>query len=164
MIARTLILAPVITGGEVMATAEENKALVRRYIEAVNTRDPGVLDQFIASDFIDHDPTPFPGLPPGLQGAKQSFELTRIGFPDGYHEIQDLLADGNKVVTRIWGRGTHLGDFLGIPATGKQVTMDGITIFRIEDGKIVERWGRVDALGLLQQMGVIPPLGPPVPH
>lgn len=63
---------------------------------------------------------------------------------------------------RTAGRGTHLGDLLGIPASGKQVTMEGITILRIEEGKIVERWGRIDALGLLQQLGVIPPLGTPV--
>ncbi len=147
-----------------MTIEDDNKALIRRYIEAVNTRDPAILDDFVSPDFVDHNPTPFPGLPSGLQGAKQSFELTKMAFPDGYHEIQDLLSDGNKVVTRIQGRGTHNGDFLGIPATGKQVTMEGITIFRIEGGKIVERWGRIDALGLLQQMGVIPPMGPPVAH
>ncbi len=145
-----------------MSTAEENKALVRRYFEAVNTRDPAILDDFLAKDYIDHNPPPYPGLASGLEGAKQAFEIGLVAFPDGYHQIEDQIADGNKVVTRVRGRGTHLGDFLGIPATGKQVTMEGITIHRILDGRIVEHWAQLDAVGLLQQLGVIPPMGTPI--
>lgn len=84
-----------------------------------------------------------------------------IAFPDGWHEIQDQMANGDTVITRLVGRGMHRGDFVGIPATGRDVTMEGISIHRVVDGKIVEHWAQVDDVALLGQMGVLPPLGAP---
>ena len=97
------------------------------------------------------------GLPPGLEGAKRVHEITLIGMPDWRTEIEDLIAEGDKVVARITMTGTHTGDFWGIPATGKKVEFTGIYIVRIEAGKIVEHWGEEDGVSLMQQLGVMPP-------
>ena len=137
-------------------STEENKALIRRWFEQIDTGEIGVVEQFIAADYVDHNPPPFPNLPPGREGAKEAFRLALIAFSDFHHTIEDMVAEGDKVVSRVSAYGTHSGEFLGIPPTGKQVTMGGITIHRIADGKIVEHWAHIDALGLLQQLGAIP--------
>lgn len=136
--------------------SEENKALVRRFFEAIDTGDIAILDEFLAPDYDDHDPPPFPGLAPGLVGAKQAFQYALNAFSDFRHTIEDQIAEGDKVVTSIKGDGTHTGEFLGIPATGKEVSMRGIAIHRIAGGKLVEHWGRIDAVALLTQLGAIP--------
>jgi predicted ester cyclase len=93
---------------------------------------------------------------PGLEGARQAFSLALAAFSDFRHEIHDQLAEGDKVVTRVTGLGTHTGELLGIPATGKEVQMTGVAIHRIAEGKLAEHWALIDALGLLQQLGAIP--------
>ena len=143
-----------------MSVEGENKALVRRYFDAVNARDPDLLDEFLAPDYVDHNPPPFPGGP-GLAGVKRAFASALIAFPDGWHEIQEQMAEGDRVITRLVGHGMHGGDFVGIPGTGRDVTMEGISIHRVVDGKIVEHWAQVDGVSLLGQMGVLPPLGTP---
>lgn len=102
--------------------------------------------------------SPFPGLPPGIAGSRKAFELALTSFSDFRHEIEDQIAEGDKVVTRIKASGTHTGDFLGIAPTGKQVTMTGTAVHRIANGKIVEHWSDIDALGLFQQLGSFPQL------
>jgi predicted ester cyclase len=142
-------------------STEENKALVRRYLEQVDIGDVAVVDEFVAPNYIDHNPPPFPGLAPGIEGARQAFVLALAAFSDFHHTIEDQIAEGDKVVTRISAYGTHTGELLGIPPTGKHVTMTGITIHRISHGKLVEHWATIDALSLLQQVGAIP--GPEQP-
>jgi predicted ester cyclase len=139
--------------------SEQNKQLVRRFFEQIDTGEPAILDEFIAQGYDDHNPPPFPNLPPGIDGARRAFDLALAGFAEFRHEILDQVAEGDKVVTRIRGSGKHTGDFLGIPATNREVTMEGIAVHRIANGRIVEHWSTIDALGLLVQLGVVQPPG-----
>ena len=135
-------------------SVEENKALVREYFEEIDrTGDESVLERYVSADFVDHSPSP--GCPPDLDGLKAAFRVFRSGSP-GTHRIDDIIAEGDKVVVRVTGQGVHSGDLFGIPATQREFTATGITILRVADGKIVERWAEVDMLGTLQQLGVIP--------
>jgi steroid delta-isomerase-like uncharacterized protein len=139
---------------------EKNKALIRRYIEAIDANDSedwSVLDDFIAEDFVAHKP-PVPGVTLDRDGMKQSAEIFRVGTT-GDHEIKMQVAEGDLVVSHIVGRGRHTGELLGIPATNKEIETDGIAIHRVRDGKIIEYWHVVDVAEVLQQVGVLP--GPP---
>jgi steroid delta-isomerase-like uncharacterized protein len=131
---------------------EENKAIVRRYQEIYNRNDLDALDEVMSFDVL--TPKLLPGMPPALEGAKAVHRKTLIGIPDFHTEIQDLIAEGDKVVARVLMTGTHTGDFYGIPATGKRVEFTGVFIARIENGRIVEHWGEEDAYNLLLQMGM----------
>ncbi len=134
--------------------SQENKALIRRAIEEVyNQGNLATIDELVASDFVMHAPS---GDIPGPAGAKQFVTMLREAFPDLHLTIEDQVADGDRVVTRWTSEGTHLGEFQGIPPTGKHGTMTGIDIDRVVDGKVVECWVNEDDLGLLQQLGVIP--------
>jgi len=93
------------------------------------------------------------GMPPSLEGAKRVHEITLIGLPDWSTAIDDLIAEGDKVVARITMTGTHTGDFWAMPATGNAVNFTGIHIVRIKDGKIAEHWGEEDGIALMQQLG-----------
>jgi len=137
--------------------SEANKELVRRFFEGVDKGDPAVIQEFISQDYGDHSPPPFPDLPPGIAGSRKAFEYALAAFSDFHHEIEDQVAEGDKVVSRVKAWGKHTGDFLGIPATGKEVTMTGIAVHRIANGKIVEHWGQNDVIGLFQQLGAFPP-------
>jgi steroid delta-isomerase-like uncharacterized protein len=138
-------------------SSEANKELVCRYQEAYNANNMGALDEILAPDLISH--SLMPGLPPGRESLIQLQQLTLAAFPDFHTTIEDLIAEGDKVVARCTTRGTHKGEFLGIPPSGKPFTFTWISIFRIANGKIVEHWGEEDALGWLQQLGAIPPMG-----
>ena len=137
-------------------STEDNKRLVRRLYEETDKQNFAALDEFFSADLIDHDPPPIPELKSGLEGIKQAFRVFATAFPDGTHAIHDLIAEGDRVVVRVSGIGTHKGAFKGIPPTGKPVEMTGIVIYRIEGGKIVERWAQHNFLGfVMQQLGVI---------
>lgn len=137
----------------------ENKAIMQRYFEeAWNKGNLSVLDEIVSPDYVNHNP-PVPGLPPGPEGLKPVFQAGRAAFPDLHYTIEEQIADGDKVVTRWTSRGTHRGELMGIPATGKQVNITGIHIARIVGGKIVEHWRQSDDLGMLQQLGVVPSPG-----
>ncbi|MBZ0159398.1 ester cyclase [Candidatus Methylomirabilis sp.] len=137
-------------------TTEDNKRLVRRLYEETDKQNFDAMDEFFSAELIDHDPPPIPGLKPGLEGIKQAFKVFATAFPDGAHVIHDLIAEGDRVVVRVSGTGTHTGEFKGIPPSGKPVEMAGIVIYRIERGKIVERWAQHNFLGfVMQQLGVI---------
>src|SRR5262245_27701235 len=114
---------------------EENKQLVRRYQECYNTNNLDELSDIMAFDVL--TPKIMPNMPSGLEGAKAVHEKTLIGMPDWHTEIQDLVAEDDKVVARIVMTGTHTGEFFGIPATGKRVEFTGVYIVRIANGKIV---------------------------
>jgi steroid delta-isomerase-like uncharacterized protein len=132
-------------------TTETGKAIVRRFADAINTdNEPAFLDLLIP-DVVDH--YGLPGLPPGREGWNMNRKILRAAFPDAHWDEEDLIADGNRVVGRYTLRGTHLGDFLGIPATGNTITVSNIHIFRIDDGKIVEHWGHGDDMGMMRQLG-----------
>lgn len=138
--------------------SQENKALVRRTIEDIyNQGNLAAVDQYVARDFVIHAPS---GDIHGPTGAKHFVTMLREAFPDFHLTIEDQVADGDKVVTRWTAEGTHLGEFQGIPPTGKHGTMTGIDIDRVVEGKIVECWTNTDDLGLMQQLGVIPALEP----
>ncbi len=139
-------------------STEDNKALAQRWLEEVwNKGDLSLIDELIAPNYVLHDPTR-PGLR-GRAGIKESIAMFRTAFPDLHFTIEDQVAEREKIVTRYTVQGTHLGPLMGIPATGKQGIITGIDIYRITDGQIEEAWSNWDTLGLLQRMGVIPPLG-----
>ena len=139
-------------------SAEANKALVRRFYEEINNGNLDAMDELVAEDYLDHNPPPIPGLPPGREGLKQSFRIFLEATP-GYHRIEDQLAEGDKVVTRLTSFGKHEGDLPGAPRTGNDMQMTSITIHRIAGGKLVEKWAEKDLIGFLQQIGVMPPSG-----
>ncbi len=133
---------------------EENKQIVRRYQEVYNSNNLDGLDEIISLDVL--TPKIMPDMPSGLEGAKAVHQKTLAGMPDFKTEIQDLIAEGDRVVARVIMTGTHTGNFYGIPATGKRVEFTGVYIVRIENGKIVEHWGEEDSLSLLKQLGFVP--------
>ena len=134
-------------------SVEENKNIVRRYQEIYNKNDLDALSEVLTEDLL--TPKILPGVKPGLEGAKQVHATSLIGMPDWHTRIDDLIAEGDKVVARITMTGTHTGDFWGIPATGKRVEYTGVYVVRIAEGKIVEHWGEEDGISLLQQLGVL---------
>jgi steroid delta-isomerase-like uncharacterized protein len=144
-------------------SAEENKAIARRGYEAINQKNLDALGEVVASDMIDHDPAP--GQAPGLEGVKQYFSSLHAAFPDVRMNVEDMIAEADKVVARVSVSGTHQGEFMGIAPTGNRVTITGIDILRINaDGKIAEHWGKFDDLGMMQQLGVIPEPGQQQPQ
>ncbi len=141
-------------------TPEENKDLIRRYIQAIDdnqTSDWSILDEYIAEDFVAHNP-PIPGVSLDRDGMKQAAEIFRVATP-GRHDIGVQVAEDDLVVSHILGRGVHAGELLGIPATNKEVETVGIAIHRVRDGKIVEYWSVTDVARVLQQVGALS--GPP---
>ena len=142
-------------------STEQNKAIARRFLEEVFGQGKlAVADEIVAPDHFDHGPGTLPGMPPGPEGSKLLVTVYRNAFPDIHFTIDEQIAEGDKVVTRWTGFGTHKGGLAGIPPTGKSATVTGIGVDRIVNGKIVESWGVFDQFGMLQQLGVIP-AGPP---
>ncbi|MBI1928995.1 ester cyclase [Candidatus Poribacteria bacterium] len=142
--------------------SEENKAIARRFFEeGLNRENLAVVDEILAVNFVSHAPTE-PGHSAESQGPerlKEEFARNRVAFPDMQFTIEDQIAEGDKVVTRWTFRGTHKGDLMGIAPTGKRVSMTGINIQRIAGGKIEEEWVIWDSMGMMQQLGVMPPPG-----
>jgi len=142
-------------------STESNKAVARRFLEEVFGQGKlAVADEIVAPDHVDRGPGALPGLPPGPEGSKMLVTVYRKAFPDIQFTIDEQIVEGDKVVTRWTGYGTHKGELAGIPPTGKSATVTGIGVDRIVNGKIVESWGVFDQFGMLQQLGVIP-AGPP---
>jgi steroid delta-isomerase-like uncharacterized protein len=138
----------------------DNKAVAGRFYDAWNARDLDAFDELIAPDAIDHDPqNPFKDMR-GPAGAKRAAGMYHAAYSDGRFQVHEQIAEGDLVVTRWTGEGTHDGDLMGMPPTGKWVEVDGITIDRIADGKIAESWTCFDTLGMMQQLGAIPEAQP----
>jgi predicted ester cyclase len=135
-------------------SSEDNKALVRRFYEEIDEGNIEAMDELVAEDYIDHSPPPFP-FSPGREGIKEAMKLFWDATP-GYHQIEDQVAEGDKVVTRLTAYGKHEGDLPGIPRTGNEIKQTAVAIHRIADGKLAEKWSDKDVLGLLQQLEVIP--------
>lgn len=133
-----------------------NKKLVETFIEELFSQgDLEAVDRHLAPTFVNHDP-PFPGAPDGPEGMRQAAAMFRQGVPDWRSKVEQLVAEGDIVVERFTARGTHRGDLMGVPATGKEIVLAGVNIFRVDGDRIVERWGRLDDLGLLRQLDLIP--------
>jgi steroid delta-isomerase-like uncharacterized protein len=138
-------------------SVEENKALVRRYFETIwNKGEFQREPEFVAQDIVVHAP-PIPGIPAGIGGPLAIVGTFRAAVPD-LHLTQDVVFGGDDNVVQIWTtRGFHTGAALfGFPASGKELVLTGINIFRVANGRIVERWGNMDLMGLMQQLGVAP--------
>ena len=135
---------------------EDLKAVVRRQVEEIFVRgDLDVADEIIATDYVGHDPA-LPEPTRGPEGVKQAATGYRTAFPDLTMTIEQQVAEGDTVVTRWTGRGTHEGELFGIAPTGKQVTVTGISVTRVVAGKMVEDHTNWDTFGMMQQLGVIP--------
>jgi C-1 hydroxylase len=128
---------------------EENKALVRRWINVYNTHNLDSFDGFIAADYVDHTNKV------DKEGLRQLFTIGFTGFPDWHETIEDIIAEGDKVWIRISYTGTHTGEFMGIAPTGKKVTTKGVDIYRIVNGKLAEYWNVTDNMHLNTQLGLI---------
>ena len=127
---------------------EENEAIIRKWIEALNKQNLALLDDIIAPDYVDMKQQ-------GLESAKQSMKMFYKGFPDLHTTIEDMIAEGEKVWVRVKATGTHTGEFLGLIPTGKKITITSVDIFRIADDKIVQGWSVNDFLDFYKQLGVI---------
>ena len=134
---------------------QDNKALVRRYYEEVfNQRSVDLVDELAVEDYVEHDP--FPGQGDGRADLRARVELILAAMRPLQFEIQELVAEGDRVVARWVQQGTQSGSFMGIPPTGREYTMAGIDVHRLRDGRMAEHWHVVDLFGLLQQLGAIP--------
>jgi steroid delta-isomerase-like uncharacterized protein len=135
-------------------SAEENKAAIRRFTEGISRGDITAVDDFVTDD-VRYVNAP-PGLAPGIEGYRQLMGMFLTAFPDLQLSVEDMVSEGDKVVARIKGRGTHRGDFMGVPPTGKTVEAGAITIMQFRDGKVAEEWEQIDVMGLMQQLGAVP--------
>jgi steroid delta-isomerase-like uncharacterized protein len=136
-------------------STEANKTVARRYFEEVRNRgDLGAIDDLFAPGFV----LRVGGLPDvrGSDGLRQSYGAFRAALPDLRFTVEDVIAEGDRVVVRWSARGTHQGPLLGVAATGRPVAITGIDVFRIDGGKIAEGWSNFDQLGLLRQVGAVP--------
>jgi steroid delta-isomerase-like uncharacterized protein len=135
---------------------QESKAVVRRFLEDVfEGGDLDLIDEIFAPDYVLHDPV-LPEEVRGPEGMRRYVSMYRGAYPDTAFTIEDQISDGDEVVTRWTGQGTHEGELMGIPPTGNRVTVTGIEVDRVVNGRIEETWVIYDALGMMQQLGVAP--------
>ena len=132
----------------------DSKEIVRHVLED-SWKDLGVIDELVSTDYVGHDPAR-PEPIRGPQGAKDNVNQYREAFEGAHITVKDQIGQGDSVATRWEGRGRHTGEIMGIPPTGKDVVVEGITLSRLEGGRIVEEWTNWDTLGMLQQIGAIP--------
>jgi predicted ester cyclase len=138
-----------------MSTQDENKALIQRFYAEIDDGNLEAMDELVSTDFVDHDPPPIPGLPPGLTGLKKAFEIFWKATP-GTHEILDQVAEDDLVVTRIRASGRFAENLGEIPATGGELDVTATAVYRVTNGQITEHWGETDSFTLMQQLGVVP--------
>jgi len=133
----------------------DHAATMKRLYDLINAGDIDGFGELLAEDFVEHEE--MPGLEPSKEGVKRLFHMYRAAFPDLRMEAQDVLVSGDKAVARVRATGTHQGEFLGMPATGKSVDVQLIDIIRFgDDGLAREHWGVFDAMAMMQQLGAIP--------
>jgi steroid delta-isomerase-like uncharacterized protein len=134
--------------------SDQNKTIARKVFEDIQSQgNLDVVDQIVASDYVGHA---FPEDFYGPEGVKQFTLMLRTAFPNVQLKVEDQIAEGDKVMTRWTAQGTHQGDFMGVPATGNQIMISGVTIFRMAGGKLFEGWNHPDLLSLFQQIGAVP--------
>ncbi len=135
---------------------QDNSAIVRDFVEeTINQGRIDSTERFVWEDVVEQ--VPFPGHGPGVEGLKDVLRGMRAGFPDIHFAIEEQIAEGDKVLSRFEWTGTHRGEFLGVPATGRPVKVWGMVVDRLVDGRIKETSIIMDALGLMMQLGVFPP-------
>ena len=135
---------------------EQNKALANQLIEEIlNKRNVNLIDELFSPNFVENEELP-PGIPPGREAPKALFGMLHSAFPDFNASIEQMIAEGDKVVIRMTWSGTHKGEFMGIPPTGRNVSFGVIDIVRLAGGKFMEHWGILDNMAMMQQLGVIP--------
>jgi predicted ester cyclase len=133
-----------------------NKELVASFIDELFTQgDLSAVDRYLHPKLINHDP-PFPGAPDGPEGMRQVAAMFRQALPDWHSDVEQLVGEADLVVERFTASGTHRGELMGVQPTGNVLVLRGIQMFRIEDGMIIERWGRLDEVGLMRQLGLVP--------
>lgn len=138
-------------------SVDENKTIARRFIEEVcNRPDLELANELIVEDYVHHDPSLPPELQRGRENYKKLFGMFLTAFPDLHGTIEDIVAEGDRVASRVQWKGTHKGELQTIPPTGRPVNFGFMQIQRIEEGKIAEGWVIFDSLGMMQQLGVIP--------
>jgi len=137
-----------------MDTINQNKNTVTSFIDALFTKgDLGAVDEYLAEDFVNHDPPM--GVTADREGMRTAGAMFRAAFPDWHSDMGILVGEGDLVAEHFTASGTHQGEIFAVPASGRTVSLPGINIWRVRDGRIMERWGRLDDLGLLRQLGVI---------
>jgi steroid delta-isomerase-like uncharacterized protein len=136
-------------------SAEENREIVRRFWGVWEEGNLGLVDELVAPDYVNHSPG-MPNQPEGPEGVKAVVSMFRAGMPDLRVLIEDVVAEGDKVVMRYRIEGTHEGELFGVPPTGRQVSIESITVERLSGGKIREHWRITDTLDMMQQLGAIP--------
>jgi predicted ester cyclase len=142
-----------------MTTTQNNKRLVEEFIQELFSKgNLDAIDRYADPGLVDHHP-PVPDAPNGIEGLRTAAAMFRNAFPDWHSDLEMLVAEGDIVVEMFTASGTHRGELMGVAGTGQTVTLKGINIFRIEGDKIVERWGQLDQLGLLRQLGLAPEEG-----
>jgi steroid delta-isomerase-like uncharacterized protein len=139
-------------------SAEENKAIMRRYFSVFEQGNIDLLDELLAPDYVNHTPAT-PDLPTGPEGVKGVVSMFRSAMPDLKVVIEDMIAEGDKVATRYTLEGTHEGELFGVPPTGQLLSIKSFTVERVSDGKIRDHWRVSDNLDMMQQLGILPPPG-----
>jgi steroid delta-isomerase-like uncharacterized protein len=137
--------------------SDEMKAQARAFYDAINQGNLGIIDTLVADNFVDHQA--FPGIPGTKEGTRAFFAMMRSAFNDLHGNIEDTVAEDDKIVVRCTITGTNTGEFMGMPPTNKRVNFEIIEIIRIVDGKAVERWGQGDNAAMMQQLGAMPSPG-----
>jgi steroid delta-isomerase-like uncharacterized protein len=133
-------------------SAEENKAIMRRFWEVWEEGDIDRLDEMLAPDYVNHT-LAAPDLPPGPEGVKEVIRMFRSGMPNLRVTIEDMIAEGDRVATRYALEGTHRGDLFGVAPTGRRLSIKSMTVERLSEGKIVEHWRVTDELDMMRQLG-----------
>jgi predicted ester cyclase len=132
-------------------SAEENKALVRRWFTELDNRNLSIIDELLPEDYVDHNP-PLPDMPPGRDGVRQASLALLAAFPDAVHILEDQMAEGDKVMTRLTTRATFQGEILGLQPSGRVVEVSGIAVHRVANGQLVEHWASMDMAGFMYQI------------
>ena len=138
--------------------AEENKAIMRRYFGVFEQGNIDLLDELLASDYLNHTPAT-PEVPTDPEGVKGVVSMFRAGIPDLRVVVEDMIAEGDKVATRYTLEGTHGGELFGVPPTGQRLSIKSISVERVSEGKIREHWRITDSLEMMQQLGLVPESG-----
>jgi steroid delta-isomerase-like uncharacterized protein len=135
-------------------TTQSNNETVRRFFDSLNVGDVDAVTRLLAPEYVEHGGPP--GLPPGVPGFRAFIAMVTGAFPDLHVEVHDVFGEGDRVAARLTVSGTHRGVLMGtIQPTGKHAVWEGIDVFRIKGGRIIERWNSRDLLGLMRQLGVV---------